>query len=124
VSEEGKNMSDEQKMAAAEWNPTPEELAAGLAAQEKPNEENLSHYLCEVCGKEQDLTEKEAFSQGWDYPPFVGFWGILSPRTCGDCPIDKTAYWHVLTNGTSEIPENHLRTIKRVLAEQPRPTHG
>ena len=35
---------------------------------------------CEVCGKIAVLDEKDAFKEGWDFPP-------LSPvTTCGSCP--------------------------------------
>jgi hypothetical protein len=98
--------------------PDPQEFAAMLAAQDNPDNEHLSEYLCEVCGKREDLTEEEAYKQGWDYPPFMGIWGVLSPRTCGDCTIDQTAYWYVIQQGTENIPPNHMNTIKRVLAER------
>ena len=42
-------------------------------------------HICEVCGKTEILTPKEAFNEGWDYPPRMGGFGIAGPRTCGDC---------------------------------------
>ena len=41
-------------------------------------------HICEVCGKTEILTPKEAFNEGWDYPPRMGGFGIVGPRTCGD----------------------------------------
>ena len=42
-------------------------------------------HICEVCGKTETLTPEEAFNEGWDYPPRMGGFGIVGPRTCGDC---------------------------------------
>lgn len=55
-------------------------------------------HICEVCGKTAVLTSKEAFDDGWDYPGVDGIYKtenfkILAPRTCGDCEIEKTAWW-------------------------------
>ena len=79
-------------------------------------------YLCETCGKEEELTEQEAFDQGWDYPPFIGEWGVVSPRTCGSCGIDTTAWWQLI-NGVkaSELSEKHKATLDRILRELPPP---
>ncbi len=80
----------------------------------------VSRYECEVCGKVETLTDREAFEAGWDYPPFIGTWGIISPRTCGDCGIEKSAYWFILKRTAEDmenIPEQHVNTIKRILAE-------
>lgn len=75
-------------------------------------------YICEVCDTEAELEEEEAYHAGWDYPPFIGIWGVVSPRTCPNCTIEKTAYWHVMTVGASEpLSERHARTINRILAE-------
>lgn len=56
---------------------------------------NLSSFIhrCEVCEKEENLTSEEAYNQGWDYPPKMGAWRIVSPRTCGSCLIDQTLWW-------------------------------
>ena len=74
-------------------------------------------YHCEGCGLKETLTQREAFEKGWDYPPFLGTWGIVSPRTCGNCGIDTTAYWAIITK--AEITEKHLNTIRRIQAEVP-----
>lgn len=119
-------MTDEEKkrVELVEVVPSDEMVEAIIESQHHLNTENLYHYVCEVCGKEADLTEDEAFKSGWDYPPFIGMWGVLSPRTCPNCLIDKTAYWHVLTQGTADIPEHHMKTIKRVVAERSPATDG
>lgn len=56
------------------------------------------HY-CEVCGKKEYLTAKEAFNAGWDYPPDMGYFGLLGPRTCGDCLLKDTLFWKINTGG-------------------------
>lgn len=50
-------------------------------------------HICECCGKKEWLTAQEAFEAGWDYPPRMGKFGLLSPRTCGDCSIEGTLFW-------------------------------
>ena len=47
-------------------------------------------HICEVCGKTEILTPEEAFNEDWDYPQRMGGFGIVGPRTCGDCPIYRT----------------------------------
>ena len=58
--------------------------------------QKLKH-ICEVCGKEELLAPEEAFLAGWDYPPRMGAFGIVSPRTCPDCSMMDAIYcghWH------------------------------
>lgn len=50
-------------------------------------------HICEVCGKTEILTPEEAFEDGWDYPPKMGAFGLVSPRTCGNCGIMDTLWW-------------------------------
>lgn len=94
---------------------TAEEMASALAAQDNPDTEQKNEYLCEVCDAKATLTEAEAFELGWDYPPFIGLWGVVSPRTCPNCLIDQTAYWAVLTRQT--LTDRHEATIRRIMAE-------
>lgn len=56
--------------------------------------ERFEHW-CEVCGRTAFLTPDEAFTAGWDFPPRMGAWGMISPRTCGSCPVTATAWWAV-----------------------------
>lgn len=75
-------------------------------------------YICEVCDKTEDLTPEDAYQQGWDYPPFIGTFGVVSPRTCGDCGIEHTAWW-ALVRGTlpRDLNEKHKATVRRILEE-------
>ena len=66
------------------------------------NTRQFWHY-CEVCGKKELLTADEAHEQGWDYPPKIGFFGLLGPRTCGDCAIMNTLYWKINSSGRLPI---------------------
>ena len=54
-------------------------------------------HICEVCGKTETLTPEEAFNEGWDYPPRMGGFGIVGPRTCGVCPINLTVWWALVS---------------------------
>lgn len=76
-------------------------------------------HTCEACNKTGDLTPEEAFSEGWDYPPNIGTFGVVSPRTCGDCSIEKTLWWALSVNRTpfEELAENHQKTLQKILAE-------
>lgn len=65
------------------------------------------HY-CEVCGKKELLTAEEAHKQGWDYPPTIGKFGFLSPRTCGDCKLTDTLFWKITTGGMHVVVEDAL----------------
>jgi hypothetical protein len=96
-------------------------VAESIAAQQNPDTEHLSQYLCEVCELTADLTEEEAYKGGWDYPPFIGAWGVISPRTCPNCRMEDTAYWHIVMQGTENLSEKHIATVKRILAERERP---
>ena len=80
-----------------------------------PNKEKkMKHvYVCEVCGKTETLTEEEAYNEGWDYPPFMGTYGVLSARTCPDCPIEKTLWYRSLTG--SATLENLTKKDKDLL---------
>jgi hypothetical protein len=83
------------------------------------NDQVLKEYECEGCGLKVTLTERDAFEQGWDYPPFMGEWGTVSPRTCGNCGINCTAYWFLVTKAGEPVPQKHLNTIERILKEVP-----
>lgn len=76
-------------------------------------------HKCEVCNKEEILTPEEAFEQGWDYPPKMGTFGIVSPRTCGDCGIESTVWWEITVNHTpvENLAPNHRRTLESIIQE-------
>jgi hypothetical protein len=76
-----------------------------------------STYECEVCGKVEKLTQLEAFDAGWDYPPFIGSWGEIGPRTCGSCNMMDTTWW-ALTVG-QELTDKQRAFAERVSQENP-----
>ncbi|ORB76817.1 hypothetical protein BST46_27970, partial [Mycobacterium timonense] len=45
-------------------------------------------------GAELDVTE-EAYKAGWDYPPRMGALGVISPRTCPRCPVNRILWWAI-----------------------------
>ena len=76
-------------------------------------------HICEVCGKTEIMTPEEAFNGGWDYPPRMGGFGIVGPRTCGDCPINLTVWWALVSEkkSVSELSQQQRETIKRIQGE-------
>lgn len=76
-------------------------------------------HVCEVCGKTEVLTPEEAFDLGWDYPPMMGSFGVLSPRTCPVCPMNETLWWNLTANGCdpNNLSEKDKETLKRILDE-------
>ena len=79
----------------------------------------MSTYICEVCDVTEELEPDGAFNSGWDYPPFMGAWGVVGARTCPSCTIDKTA-WFALISGTppEELSDRHMNTVIRILQEE------
>ena len=82
-------------------------------------EQRLIH-VCEVCGKTKIMTPEQAFNEGWDYPPRMGAFGIVSPRTCGDCALVDTL-WMALQSGKIKsiddmAPEQRI-TLARIQNE-------
>ncbi|GIO38834.1 hypothetical protein J41TS12_36950 [Paenibacillus antibioticophila] len=79
----------------------------------------LLRHICEVCGKEEVLTPEQGFEQGWDYPPRMGQFKIVSPRTCGNCGIDRTLWWAISVEGkqSPNLNEKQLRTLERIMKE-------
>jgi hypothetical protein len=76
-------------------------------------------HICEVCGKEEILTPEEGFDEGWDYPPRMGEFKTVSPRTCGNCSINGTLWWVMSMEGKQidDLNEKQLQTLKRILQE-------
>ena len=76
-------------------------------------------HVCEVCGKEEILTPDEAFDQGWDYPPRMGTFGIISPRTCCNCAMIDTVWWKLTCLGmkVSDLSEKDKETVNRIIHE-------
>ncbi|MGW4100635.1 hypothetical protein [Mycobacterium sp. NPDC004974] len=84
---------------------------------------DLSHWrlrhVCEVCGRDEILTPAAAYEAGWDYPPRMGQFGVISPRTCPACPMAKTV-WAALTleqRSREDLTEEQLDVVARILAE-------
>lgn len=88
---------------------------------ESMNSRPFWHY-CEVCGTKVFCTAQEAFDAGWDYPPQIGFFGLLGPRTCGKCKLKDTLYFKVQQQ---ELPivfekaltKKELKTWQRIKKE-------
>ncbi len=79
------------------------------------------HY-CEICGSKVYITSQEAFDQGWDYPPTVGSFGQLFPRTCGKCALADSLYIKVMKQKIPIVSEEtltseELKTWKRIKSE-------
>lgn len=76
---------------------------------ESMNTRPFWHY-CEVCGKKEFITAKKALDVGWDYPPHFGGFGLLGPRTCGNCSLKDTLFWKVHTELSLPIVINEQLT--------------
>lgn len=109
----------EKEETAAQRKKLIEELCAG-----RP----FWHY-CSGCGAKQLLSSREAFEAGWDYPgkpgiyetaPDYGF-GMIFPRTCPSCGIDKSLYWRmfVQSNEKASATEEETTAIFRRIAAEP-----
>lgn len=82
--------------------------------------EPFEHW-CEVCGKTEQLTSEEAYRKGWDFPPRMGQWGVISPRTCGTCPMNATVWWAVAMDGydAKQLSPEQRQVTARIVAEGP-----
>lgn len=76
---------------------------------------------CEVCGREQRTTLAEAHENGWDFGGPGGVYpaGLITPRTCGTCSIDKTVWWQLAIRHIpmSALEVRQRAVIDRILAE-------
>jgi hypothetical protein len=79
----------------------------------------ILRHICEVCGKEELLTPEQSHEQGWDYPPKMGQFRVLSPRTCGDCSINQTVWWSVAVDKKqpADLNERQVEALNRILQE-------
>lgn len=79
----------------------------------------ILNHVCEVCGKAEILDSQEAFEKGWDYPPIMGQFGVISPRTCESCSIDKTLWWAIMCERTplDRLNERYIATLLRIINE-------
>jgi len=82
-------------------------------------DDTLLRHICETCGKVEIISSEDGFNRGWDYPPKMGSFKVVSPRTCGECAINTTLWWELATNKTpiNELDPRHQETLKRIFAE-------
>lgn len=78
--------------------------------------ERVHEFVCENCGQVEHLSNFEAFMAGWDYPPFMGMWGVVMPRTCPGCYIGETAWWK-LTVTHEELTQKQIAFCTAIAAE-------
>lgn len=98
-----------------------EETKQRSALLESMNSRPFWHY-CESCGAKIYCTAQEAFDNGWDYPPRIGMFGVLGPRTCGNCTMIDTLYLKVMKQEIpilieSNLTEKELQTWRRIKNE-------
>ena len=84
------------------------------------DEEKVEHW-CESCGVTAMLTTEEGFQAGWDFPPRMGQWGVVSPRTCGKCGIETTVWWALIADKKSldDLSPQQRQVVARILNEVP-----
>lgn len=82
--------------------------------------EAFEHW-CEVCGTSAVLTPDEAYSAGWDFPPRMGEFGVVSPRTCGSCAMKDTVWWALACEGkdVADLSPDQCKALARILNEAP-----
>ena len=87
-------------------------------AEKEYSKQKLRH-VCESCGRVEIITPEQAYEEGWDYPPLMGVYGVVSPRTCPKCTMDTTVYWKLMTEGKAHVDLNeHDKTVlERILGE-------
>jgi len=85
--------------------------------REKPD--MLLRHICENCAKEELLSSEDGYNRGWDYPPIMGDFRVISPRTCGKCGIDSTLWWEITCKKTpfEQLSERHKQTLLRIMNE-------
>ena len=81
--------------------------------------DHIYKHVCEVCGKVEYLTPREAYKKGWDYPPISGKFGIISPRTCPNCIVDDTVWAKIVLDDLQfkDLTRREMKTIIRILNE-------
>ena len=85
------------------------------------NESGFWHY-CECCGQKKFMAPQEAFDEGWDYPPKMGVYAVISPRTCGKCSITDTVWWKLNMNkeqkiSLEDLSDREKAVINRIIFE-------
>ena len=56
---------------------------------------------------------------GWDYPPVMGSFGIVSPGICPNCLIINTLWWALVNenNKVADLNDSQMETLNRILGE-------
>ena len=90
-----------------------------------PTTDPFLHW-CETCGREEVLTSQDAFDAGWDFPPKMGTYGVISPRTCPNCPMTSTVWWAISIDKRSmdDLTPRQLKVLGRILEEVPPGAEG
>lgn len=76
-------------------------------------------HWCEACGREEVMTSTEAYAAGWDAPPTMGTFGVLSPRTCPACPLSATLWWRVVVDrfDSADFSDADRAVLARIAGE-------
>lgn len=76
----------------------------------------LLKHICEVCEKSEIIDSDLAFDKGWEYPPIMSGFRILSPRTCPNCTIEKTVWWALAMEGKSleDLSKRQIEVLTRI----------
>lgn len=76
----------------------------------------LLKHICEVCEKSEIIDSDLAFDKGWEYPPIMSSFRILSPRTCPNCTIEKTVWWALAMEGKSleDLSKRQIEVLTRI----------
>lgn len=112
-----KELSEETQQMKQEEEKTKQRLDLLQSMNSRP----FWHY-CEVCGTKVFCTAQEAYGAGWDYPPQIGSFGLLGPRTCGRCSMTDTLFFKVYQQKIPIVFENaltekELQTWQRIKKE-------
>ena len=73
-------------------------------------------HICEVCGKIEVIDSDLAFDEGWDYPPRMGSFRILSPRICNNCDVENTVWFAPTVDGKAldELSTKQIDVLMRI----------
>lgn len=76
-------------------------------------------HRCETCGRTEVLDSDEAFRLGWDYPPRMGVYGVVGPRTCPVHGIVGTVWWQLAVEHArlKDLSPEQQETLRRILNE-------
>ncbi len=78
-------------------------------------------HICEACGKKEFMTAEAAFIKGWDYPPKMGKFGVIGPRTCGDCGIEQTVWWNIMKSAKDKEADDNEENADNIRADKQNP---